>query len=85
MPAAVPISRQWVIVLNNGNIIVDWGNNVFQDLVSGEFLTAVDQTGSRAVQDDDCSWLERSGYIQSFDSTQIYVYGLPERKKPFID
>lgn len=81
MPTAVPINRQWVIVLKNGNIIIDWGDNVFQDIISGEILTTVDQTGSHPIQDDECSWLERTGCIQGFDRVQVYVYDLPEIPK----
>jgi len=85
MPSAVPVSRQWVIVLNNGNVVIDWGDSVFQDLISGEFLTAVDQTGCHSILDEECDWLEKSSCIQKYDGAQIYVYGLPEQHKSFID
>lgn len=79
MPVALPISRQWVTVLNNGTIVIDWGNNQFQDLVTGEFLTAVDLSGSHAIQDDVCTWLEKTGCIQGFDRDQLYISNLPQR------
>lgn len=85
MSSAVPVSRQWVIVLNNGNVVIDWGDSVFQDLISGEFLTAVDQSGCHPILDAECDSLQKSSVIQGFDSAQIYVYGLPEQHKPFMD
>jgi hypothetical protein len=85
MPSALPINRQWVIVLNNGDVIIDWGDGVFQDVMSGTFLTAVDQTGSHPVQDDECSWLEKAGAIQGFDKFQVYVFDLPIRSKKSIE
>lgn len=85
MHAAVPINRQWVIVLKNGDVIVDWGGDIYQDVVSGEFLSAVDQTGSHPIQDDECTWLETTGRIQDFDKGYVYVYGLPERPKKSME
>lgn len=85
MSSAVPVSRQWVIVLNNGNVVIDWGDSVFQDLISGNILTAVEQSGCHSILDEECDWLVKSGCIQKYDSTQIYVFGLPEQHKPFID
>lgn len=85
MPAAVPISRQWVMVLKNGDVIIDWGGNTFQDIISGEFLTHLDQTGSHPIQEDECSWLEKTGCIQGFDREQVYVTNLPELPKKSMD
>lgn len=85
MTAAVPINRHWVIVLNNGDIVIDWGAGIFQDILSGKFLSAIDQTASHAIQDDECSWLQQGGYIQGFDSAQVYVSDLPQQQKPPIE
>lgn len=85
MTAAIPIHRQWVIVLKNGDVIVDWGNGVFQDIISGEFLIKVDQTASHPIQDDEASWLEKNGSIQGFDRAQVYVFSLPELPKKSME
>ncbi len=85
MSAAVPISRHWVIVLKDGDIVIDWGDHVFQDIVSGKFITDVDLSGSHPIQDDECSWLEKTGCIQGYDRVQVYVYGLPERPKKSME
>ena len=81
MTAAVPINRHWVIVLHNGDVIIDWGDGVFQDIISGAFVPAVEQAGSHAIQNDECAWLESSGVIQGFDATQVYVTQLPLRHR----
>lgn len=85
MPSAVPINRQWVLVLKNGNIIIDWGGNNFQDIISGEFLTGVDQAGSHPIQDSECSWLEKVGNIEGFDRAWVYVPRLPEIHKKSME
>ena len=38
MPSGVPIDRQWVFVLEDGSPVVDWGDDLMQDLLSGDFL-----------------------------------------------
>ncbi|MHB0988532.1 MAG: hypothetical protein ACYC3P_07710 [Bellilinea sp.] len=85
MTSAVSINRQWVIVLNNGDVVIDWGDGVFQDVMNGAFLPEVDQTGSHPVQDNECAWLEKAGAIQGFDKTQVYVYDLPARSKKSLE
>jgi len=85
MTAAVPISRHWVIVLHNGDIVIDWGEGVFQDVISGAFLPTVDQAGSHAIQNDECAWLESSGVIQGYDAAQVYVTHLPMRQRESLE
>ena len=85
MTAAVPINRHWVIVLNNGDVVIDWGDGVFQDVISGEFLTTVNQTGSHAIQNDECVWLESSGVIQGYDTAEVYVTHLPLRHQQSLE
>lgn len=85
MIAAVPISRQWVIVLHNGDIVIDWGDGVFQDVISGMILFKVDQSGSHTIQNDECAWLESRGVIQGFDAAQVYVTHLPLRHQESLE
>jgi len=33
-----PINRHWVLVLKDGRIVIDWGDDLYQDIRSGEFL-----------------------------------------------
>ncbi len=34
MPSGVPIDRQWVFVLDDGRPVVDWGDDLIQDMNS---------------------------------------------------
>ena len=38
MSTGTPINRQWVIVLKDGNIVIDWGDGLYQDVRSGDFV-----------------------------------------------
>lgn len=85
MPGGVEINRQWVVVLKDGKVIVDWGEGCYQDLVSEDFYTEVDQTGCHTIRDDELVWLKRIGHILDFDHRAIYVSGLPERPQDPMD
>ena len=38
MHAGIPILRHWVLVLRDGTIVVDWGDGLFQNIYSGQFM-----------------------------------------------
>lgn len=85
MPEGFALNRGWVLVLKDGRVIVDWGENVFQDLASGQFLESVDLIGSHAIQDEELAWLKRTGQVLDFDAGQVFLSGLPERKRKPLD
>jgi len=85
MTAAVSINRHWVIVLNDGMVVIDWGNGTFQDILTGEFFTEIDQNASNAIHDGECAWLLNNGTIQGYDNEQVYVVNLPQRQKSAIE
>jgi hypothetical protein len=85
MPPGSAVNRQWVIVLKDGSIVIDWGDEWYQDLISGEFHRSVDQAGSHTILDDELVWLKRSRNIFDFDSQCIYVGSLPERPQEPLD
>ena len=61
MSGGTPVHRQWVLVLHNGEIVVDWGDGWVQSVYSGEFMQ-IDQTQtSLSVQNDDLEMLVRAG------------------------
>jgi hypothetical protein len=85
MPEGLAVHRRWVLVLNNGAIVIDWGDGVFQDLLSGEFLRDISLTGSLVIQDEQLEWLKRTGNISGFDESNVYIKSLPEYPKKTID
>lgn len=85
MPEGLAINRRWVLVLNNGAIVIDWGDGVFQDLLSGEFLPEVSLIGSLVIQDEQLEWLKRTANIAGFDENCVYIKNLPEYPKKTID
>ncbi len=85
MPEGLAINRRWVLVLNNGAIVIDWGDGVYQDFYSGEFLGSVSLIGSHVILDEQLDWLRRTGDIVGFDEANIYVNSLPEYPKKTLE
>ncbi len=85
MPEGLAINRRWVLVLNNGVIVIDWGEGVFQDLLTGELLRGLTLVGSHVIQDEQLLWLKRTGNIAGFDESNVYINNLPEIPRKTIE
>jgi hypothetical protein len=85
MPAGVPIDRQWIYVLKDGRTVLDWGDDLVQDLLNGDFVNFTKEAFSHPIQDVDLEMLKRAGRIERFDDRQVYVYSLPERPQPTLE
>ena len=81
MPGGTPVGRPWIVALRNGTIAIDWGDGVFQDAISGDFLKVPEAQVSHRALDADLDWLIRVGRVSSFDAQQVYFLSLPERTK----
>lgn len=85
MPSGVPIDRQWVFVMDDGRPVVDWGEDLIQDLLSGDFLESNREDPGHPIRDDELEMLKRAGRIEWFDSRHVYIFSLPERPRPTIE
>jgi hypothetical protein len=79
MPAGTPVHRHWVVMLTNGSIVIDWGDGLFQDVYSGEFLRLAEGQLSHPAQNEDLEMLKRAGRVDHYDSQQAWLINLPER------
>lgn len=85
MPSGIPIQRQWILALKNGSFVIDWGDDLYQDILTGDFESRVDISSATPITDDELNLLRRAGRVESFDSRQVYVRSLPERPHRPID
>lgn len=85
MRSGVPIDRQWVYVLEDGRPVVDWGDELVQDLLRGEFFSSEESKISHPIRDDELEILQRAGRIERYNSRHIFIYTLPERPRPTIE
>lgn len=74
-----PINRQWVIVLNDGKIVIDWGDGVYQDIILGDFISIREEDISHHILNQELDWLAKIGRIASYDKLIVNVHNLPER------
>ena len=85
MPAGTPILRQWVLVLHNGVVVVDWGDGQFQDVFSGEFLKLGESDISHTAQNVELEMLKRASRVDDYDAVQVWLMALPDRSVHELD
>jgi hypothetical protein len=83
MITGTPIHREWVYALQDGTVVVDWGEGNLQDIVTGDLLR--EGKFGHELQDYELENLRNSGYIDEFDSRNVYLRPLPEIKRPTLD
>ncbi len=79
MAGGTPVNRQWVLILNDGTIVVDWGDGLIQDVFSGDFLPSTDAQLGHPVQNGDLEMLLRASRVSQYDAQQVWFINLPER------
>jgi len=79
MPSGTPFRREFVLVFEDGRIVLDWGDGLFQDLDTGEFFHAQQGEISHQVDDNELDLLKRAGRVDFFNRQQVYFLNLPDR------
>ncbi len=85
MPAGTPFPRQFVLMLDDGRVVLDWGGGQYQDVFSGDFTEDLSSLISHTIMDDELEILKRAGRVDHFDRMQVYFLGLRERPFKTID
>lgn len=85
MADGTPVNRQWVMVLQDGTIAIDWGDDIFQDVRSGDFIVVSESDISHHIMNDDLDWLIRIGRVKSYDTKLVWFSSLPERPQQTIE
>jgi hypothetical protein len=78
MTYGIAINRQWIYVLRNGSIVLDWGDGRAVDLMGGEFIPYEPGQFSHPVQDDELETLKHMGRVSGYDKSQVYLTSMPE-------
>jgi hypothetical protein len=73
-----PVARHWLLILRDGAAIVDWGDQRYQDVATGNFLELDDTQVSHAANNQDLDQLRHAGMISGYDEQNVYLLGLPE-------
>ncbi|KAF0111253.1 MAG: hypothetical protein FD147_1004 [Chloroflexi bacterium] len=85
MVSGTPVNRQWVIVLKDGTIAIDWGDGLFQDVRSGDFIAVLEKEVSHHISNEELDWLTKIGRVGSFTRQIVHFHSLPERPQKTIE
>jgi hypothetical protein len=85
MPSGVPIDRQWIYVLEDGRPIIDWGDEIVQDIFSGDFFTIKRSASSHPIRDDELDLLVRAGRVERYNARHVYIFSMPERPRQTLE
>jgi len=85
MPGGTPINRQWVLVLKDGSIVIDWGDGLFQDVRSGDFIHILESEVSHHIVNEELEWLVRIGRVTSYSAQTVWFPNLAERPQQTIE
>jgi hypothetical protein len=83
MTSGTPVNRDWVYVLQDGTIVIEWEEGTLQDVQTGDFLHQ--GAFGHPVQDQELERLRLTGRVEKFDSRTVYLRALPEFKRKTID
>jgi hypothetical protein len=83
MTSGTPVNRDWVYVLQDGTIVIEWEEGTLQDVQTGDFLRQ--GAFGHPVQDNELERLRLNGRIEKFDARMVYLRALPEFKRKTID
>ncbi len=85
MTDGTPFSRDFILVFEDGRIVLDWGDGLLQDLESGDFFRGSEGYASRKIENSELDLLKRAGRVRWFDKREVYFLNLPERPSPTLD
>jgi len=82
MPDGVPISRQFFLVTQKGNFVIDWGNNVYQDIYTSEKIEIEENEFTYVAKDSELMMLKQNGVIWDFDQFTVYIFPMEDSRFP---
>ena len=85
MPNGTPFKREFVLVLEDGRVVLDWGDGLFQDLNTGDFLEGLKVLASHKIENPQLELLIRAGRVERFNRHEVIFLNLPERPSRMID
>ena len=80
-----PINRQWILCLKDGSVVIDWGDGLFQDVRTGDFIKAKESDVSHHIRNEELDLLIHIGRVSAYTATTIWFPNLPERPQKTID
>jgi hypothetical protein len=73
------IGRQWLVIAIDGTPLADWGDGLYQDIVTGTFRRLLEKDISHTITDSDLINMKLAGQILGFDDQVVNLRLLPDR------
>ena len=83
--AGTPVIKEYMYVLKDGAMVVDWGDGQVQDVMTGDFLPFKESDIGHPMTDRELDLLITRGRIASYDSRTVYLMPLPEGNRKMLD
>lgn len=80
-PDGTPIVRHLLFVLNDGTFVVQWENEIVQDIFTGRILPFEDRLYGHAITDPELDRLRAAGRVAGYDRSYVWLYPLPEGER----
>ncbi len=66
-------------------LIIDWKEELVQDILSDDFFTNERSADSHPVRDDELEMVLCAGRVERFNARHVYMFSLPERPRPTLE
>jgi hypothetical protein len=74
MSEGVPVARQFFLVTQRGEFVVDWGNGIFQDIYTGKKVFLEENEYTYMAKDSELMMLKQNLVINDFDKYTVFLY-----------
>ena len=83
--AGTPVLKEFMYILKDGAMVVDWGDGQVQDVMTGDFMLFRESDIGQKMTDRDLDLLKKRGRVASYDARTVYLMPLPEGNRKMLD
>lgn len=80
-----PVLKEFMYILKDGAMVVDWGEGQVQDMMTGDFMPLRESDIGHKMTDRDLDLLKKRGRVSSYDLRTVYLMPLPEGNRKTLD
>jgi hypothetical protein len=85
MPYGIPVGRHTIVTLKNREIVIEWDEETFQDVRTGDFVEVKPEDIDHTTMDDELELLKKNDMVEEYDNSVVFFLSLPEPPRKTID
>ena len=85
MAVGTEVNRQWVLTLHSGVVVIDWGDEIYQEVHNGAFIHVDEREVSHHTSDEELETLRKAGRVNRYTATVVFFINLAERPMQTIE